>query len=328
MITKPDFKNKLVLLAPMAGVTDKPFRQLCREMGADGCVSEMITSDSSLYGSTKSRVRMDIRGEESPRIVQIAGADPVMMAEATRINIDQGADVIDINMGCPAKKVCKVMAGSALLKNERLVQDILRHVVRASSVPVTLKIRTGWDRNSNNAVTIARIAEAEGITRITVHGRSRADRFNGHAEHDTVTAVKSAVSIAVIANGDIGSARDARYVLNHTGADGVMIGRAARGKPWLFSEIRQYMDNGIITDMSISRENIYSILTRQLQGIYQHYGEAMGIRVARKHIYWYCSELPGFDFLRRNISQQDSGQSQLRLIDEFFSFADESQKAA
>jgi tRNA-dihydrouridine synthase B len=328
MIIEPDFKNKLILLAPMAGVTDKPFRQLCREMGADACVSEMITSNSTLYDSKKSRMRMDFRGEESPRIVQIAGADPEMMAEAARINIALGAEMIDINMGCPAKKVCKLMAGSALLKDESLVQRILHQVVRASSVPVSLKIRTGWDRNSNNAVTVAKIAEAEGINRITVHGRSRADRFDGQAEHDTTAAVKSAVSIEVIANGDINSAQDVRDVINHTGVDGVMIGRAARGRPWLFSEIRHYLNTGSFTGTGLSKDTVYSILTRHLQGMYRHYGEAMGVRVARKHIYWYCSDLPGFDYLRRNIPQQESARSQLCLLDSFFSLLEKTPLAA
>jgi tRNA-dihydrouridine synthase B len=328
MITESDFKKKLILLAPMAGVTDKPFRQLCREMGAHGCVSEMITSNSALYDSAKSRMRMDFRGEVSPRIVQIAGADPVMMAEATRINIHRGAEVIDINMGCPAKKVCKLMAGSALLRNERLVQKILHNVVKVSSVPVSLKIRTGWDRDSNNAVRIARIAESEGISRITVHGRSRADRFEGRAEHETTAEVKSAVSIEVIANGDITSAQDVRDVLIHTGADGVMIGRAARGKPWIFTQIRQFMDTGKLLDMTISRESIFTVLRRHLREIYQHYGEAMGVRIARKHIYWYCGELPGFEYLRRHISKQESARSQLRALDEFFKYSGETQLAA
>ncbi len=328
MITEPDFKNKLILLAPMAGVTDKPFRQLCREMGAHGCVSEMITSNSALYDSRKSRARMDFYGEDSPRIVQIAGADPEMMADAARINIDRGAQMIDINMGCPAKKVCKVMAGSSLLRDEPLVRRILHKVVKASSVPVSLKIRTGWDRNSNNAVRIARIAEDEGICRLTVHGRSRADRFEGHAEHDSTAAVKSAVSIEVIANGDITSVKDVKEVLLHTAADGVMIGRAARGNPWIFTQLRHYLKTGKYKDMKVSMSSRFTVMTRHIQEIYRHYGEDLGVRMARKHIYWYCSDLPGFEYLRRHIAQQTSGVSQLRLLNEFFGRSHEIQLAA
>lgn len=318
MITIPDSEDKLILLAPMAGVTDKPFRRLCRRMGAHACVSEMITSDVKLYGTRKSRLRRDFSDEGAMTIVQIAGADPERMAEAALRNIDNGADIIDINMGCPAKKVCNVMAGSSLLKDQKLVEIILRSVVKVSSVPVTLKIRTGWDKNTKNAVEIAKIAEDCGISRLTVHGRTRACRFRGQAEHETVARVKASVSIDVIANGDIKSVEDVCNVLNKTNADGIMIGRASMGNPWLFSKIRHYFETGKqLNDPGISE--MREIIETHLRDIYEHYGEYMGVRIARKHIYMYCGKLPGFDDFRKGVCIVESGESQLHMVNEFFS---------
>lgn len=327
MITIPESEDKIILLAPMAGVTDKPFRRLCRRMGAHACVSEMITSDVNLYGSRKSRLRRDFTNEGGKTIVQIAGADPVRMAEAALSNIDNGADIIDINMGCPAKKVCNVMAGSSLLKDQKLVEMILRSVVQVSSVPVSLKIRTGWDKNTKNAVEIAKIAEDCGISRLTVHGRTRACRFSGQAEHETVARVKASVSIDVIANGDIKSVEDVRNVLKKTGADGIMIGRASMGNPWLFSKIRHYFETGKqLNDPGISEKR--GIIEGHLRDIYEHYGEYMGVRIARKHIYKYCSKLPGFDDFRKGVCSVENGESQLHMVNEFFNLQTEMRMAA
>ena len=327
MITEPYSTKKKILLAPMAGVTDKPFRQICRDMGADACVSEMISSDPSLYETKKSRLRSDLTDEYSPRIVQLAGADPKVMAEAAVVNIASGADIIDINMGCPAKKVCNVMAGSFLLKDESLVARILEKVVNAAEVPVTLKIRTGWDKTNKNAINIAKIAELSGIQRISIHGRTRACRFNGAAEHDTTARIKSEVSIEVIANGDIASAEDALRVLDQTAADGVMIGRSAMGNPWIFSQVRRFLDTGV----KIKRPSwleMTPVVISHLQKIYLHYGEFTGVRIARKHINKYCSGIYDFEKIRAYINREDKCEKQMELVKDLLLSADSMSKAA
>lgn len=306
-----------LILAPMAGVTDRPFRQLCRELGAGMAVSEMVSADPRLWQTRKSRLRRDHRGEAGPRSVQIAGADPDMMADAARFNVDNGAEIIDINMGCPAKKVCNVLAGSALLRDEALVGRILEAVVNAVDVPVTLKIRTGWDPHSRNALTVARMAEDSGIQMLTVHGRTRACGYSGTAEHDTVRAVKQAVSIPVIANGDITSPREAARVLHETGVDGLMIGRAVQGNPWLFREVNYFLATGRLLGRPDDDE-VRTVLVRHLENLYQFYGEYTGVRVARKHIAWYCRERTGGDALRLQINRADRAVLQLHMVEEFF----------
>ena len=309
-------KNNL-LVAPMAGVTDRPFRQLCKLMGAGMAVSEMVASNSLLWGSEKTRRRANHEGEVDPIAVQIAGADPMMMAEAAQYNVDQGAQIIDINMGCPAKKVCNVMAGSALLQNEPLVMRIVQAVVRAVSVPVTLKIRTGWDRGSRNAVSVAKLAEDAGIQALAVHGRTRACAYTGEAEYDTIAAVKSAVRIPVIANGDITTPEKARRVLAYTGADAVMIGRAAQGRPWIFREIEHYLKTG--THLPPPEvEEIHRVLTAHLGDLYAFYGEHTGVRMARKHISWYTKGLAGSAAFRHAMNQLQTCAEQLAAVDEFF----------
>lgn len=309
-------QNNLIL-APMAGVTDKPFRQLCRQLGAGMVVSEMITSNPALYNSRKTRLRLDHHGEVTPRVVQIAGADPVMLAEAARFNVVQGAEIIDINMGCPAKKVCNVRAGSALLRDEYLVASILEQVVNAVDVPVTLKIRTGWDLENKNAIKIARLAENSGIQALAIHGRTRACGFNGTAEHETTARVKANVSIPVIANGDISSAKDAALVLSITGADGLMIGRAAQGNPWIFREIAHYLATG--DELPAPDENeIRKTIIDHLNSLYAFYGEYQGIRIARKHIAWYCEGRQGATGLRARVNKAETCKEQLRNIQEYF----------
>lgn len=273
-------------LAPMAGVTDRPFRQLCRRLGAAIAASEMVTSDVRLWHTDKSRRRMDHSGEPSPRVVQIAGGDAAMMADAARRNADAGAEMIDINMGCPAKKVCNKAAGSALLQHEALVAEILAATVAAAGVPVTLKIRTGWDPEHRNGVTIARIAEDCGIAALAVHGRTRSDMYQGAAEYDTIRAIKAAVRIPVFANGDIDSAHKAQAVLEHTGADGVMIGRAALGAPWVFAGIRRAL-SGCATAAPPTAADVRGIILAHLDDLYAFYGDYTGPRVARKHLGWY-----------------------------------------
>ena len=309
-------RNNL-FLAPMAGVTDRPFRQLCKRLGAGMAASEMVSSNSLLWGSDKTLRRADHSGEQEPRAVQIVGADPAMMAEAARFNVDRGAQIIDINMGCPAKKVCNVMAGSALLRDEALVARILRAVVAAVSVPVTLKIRTGWDRAHKNGVQIARIAEDCGIQALAVHGRTRADLFQGEAEYETIAAIKQAVSIPVIANGDIDSPEKAAAVLRQTGADGVMIGRAAQGNPWIFREIQHYLATGEkLPPPSI--EEVRDTLIAHLHNLYDFYGEYRGVRVARKHISWYSKGLVGGAVFRHRVNQVETAAAQLEMVREFF----------
>ena len=306
-----------LILAPMAGVTDLPFRQLCKQLGAGMAVSEMVSSNSLLWGSEKTRRRASHEGEIEPKSVQIAGADPQMMAEAARHNVDQGAQIIDINMGCPAKKVCHVMAGSALLQDEPLVERIVRAVVEAVEVPVTLKIRTGWDREHKNAPRIARIAEEAGIQALAIHGRTRADQYHGEAEYDTIAEVKSRVGIPVIANGDISTPQKAEFVLRHTGADAVMIGRAAQGRPWIFGEIDHYLQTGELLPEP-SAENIRDILVGHLKNLYAFYGEHTGVRVARKHISWYSKGQSHGAAFRQAVNRVDSVEQQLDMIYEFF----------
>ena len=309
-------KNNLVV-APMAGVTDRPFRQLCKRMGAGMAVSEMVASNSLLWGSEKTRRRANHEGEVAPISVQIAGADPAMMAQAARYNVDQGAQIIDINMGCPAKKICNVMAGSALLQDEPLVKRIIEAVVRAVQVPVTLKIRTGWDRNHRNAVRVAKLAEDSGIQALAVHGRTRACGYSGEAEYDTIAAVKSAVNIPVIANGDLTTPEKVQYVLACTGADAVMIGRAAQGRPWIFREIGHYLATGAHLPPP-DVEEIHGVLAAHVHDLYSFYGEATGMRVARKHISWYTKGLAGSAAFRRAMNQLQSCGEQLAAVNEFF----------
>ncbi len=274
-------------LAPMAGVTDRPFRILCRRLGASVAASEMVTSDVRLWHTQKSRRRMDHEGEPEPRIVQIAGGDAPMMADAARRNADAGAQIIDINMGCPAKKVCNKAAGSALLTDERLVAEILTATVAAAGVPVTLKIRTGWDPSRRNGVAIARIAQDCGVAALAVHGRTRADLYKGEAEYDTIRAIKAAIDIPVFANGDIDSGAKAQRVLHLTGADGVMIGRAALGAPWIFRQVRSVLIPGAAPVMPPTAAEVRDIIVAHLDDLYAFYGEFTGLRVARKHLGWY-----------------------------------------
>jgi tRNA-dihydrouridine synthase B len=305
------------MLAPMAGVTDRPFRQLCRSLGAGMAVSEMVSSNALLRGSEKTRRRIDHSGEAAPVSVQIAGAEPVMMADAARFNVDHGAQIIDINMGCPAKKVCNVMAGSALLQDEALVGRILDAVVRAVDVPVTLKIRTGWDPDNRNGVRVAHIAAQAGIRTLAVHGRTRACGYRGTAEHDTVRAIKQAVTIPVIANGDIDSPERAVEVLRHTGADAVMVGRAAQGRPWIFREIAHFMRTGRHLPEPGAAE-ICAILTGHLENLYAFYGEYTGVRVARKHIAWYSKGQRDGNAFRDRVNRLESAAAQLHCVHEFF----------
>jgi tRNA-dihydrouridine synthase B len=309
-------KNNLIV-APMAGVTDRPFRQLCKMMGAGMAVSEMVASNSLLWGSEKTKRRANHEGEVDPISVQIAGADPRMLADAAKYNVDEGAQIIDINMGCPAKKVCNVMAGSALLKDEPLVARILEAVVGAVDVPVTLKIRTGWDRGNKNALTVARIAEESGIKALAIHGRTRADAFSGDAEYDTIRDVKDAISIPVIANGDIDTPERVQHVLRHTGADAVMIGRAAQGRPWMFREIMHYLATGKHLPPP-EVDEIHRVLVAHLHDLYGFYGAETGVRVARKHISWYTKGLAGSAAFRHAMNQLQTCAEQLRAVDEFF----------
>jgi tRNA-dihydrouridine synthase B len=309
-------RNNLIV-APMAGVTDRPFRQLCKTMGAGMAVSEMVASNSLLWGSEKTKRRANHEGEVDPISVQIAGADPQMLADAAKYNVDQGAQIIDINMGCPAKKVCNVMAGSALLKDEPLVTRILEAVVRAVDAPVTLKIRTGWDRSNKNALTVARIAEQSGIKALAIHGRTRADAYTGEAEYDTIRDVKAAISIPVIANGDITTPERVKFVLEHTGADAVMIGRAAQGRPWMFREIMHFLATGQHLPPP-EVDEIHRVLLAHLHDLYGFYGAETGVRVARKHISWYTKGLAGSAAFRHAMNQLQTCAEQLTAVDEFF----------
>ncbi|QWT18907.1 tRNA dihydrouridine synthase DusB [Bacillus sp. NP157] len=306
-----------VVLAPMAGVTDKPFRLLCKRMGAGLAVSEMTTADPRLWNTRKSLRRMDHDGEPEPVSVQIAGYDPGMLAEAARYNADNGAQIVDINMGCPAKKVCNVWSGSALLQDEPLVARILDAVVKAVDIPVTLKIRTGWDRDNRNALTIARIAEDAGIAALAVHGRTRADKYEGDAEYATIAAVKASVSIPVLANGDITTPDKARQVLAATGADAVMVGRGAQGRPWIFREIAHHLATGGYLAEPTPAE-VRDILVGHLEHLYAFYGEVMGVRIARKHLGWYAKDRPENAAFRHVVNRAEDAVTQLRLTRDYF----------
>ena len=307
-----------VVLAPMAGVTDKPFRLLCKRLGAGLAVSEMTTADPRLWQTRKSLKRMDHEGEPEPVSVQIAGYDPGMLAEAARFNVAHGAQIVDINMGCPAKKVCNVWSGSALLQDEPLVARIVKAVVDAVEVPVTLKIRTGWDRQHKNALAIAHIAEDNGIAALAVHGRTRADKYEGEAEYETIAAVKAAVRIPVLANGDVTTPQQAKQVLDITRADAVMIGRGAQGRPWIFREIAHYLAAGELLPAPSPAE-VSAILLGHLQQLYAFYGEHAGIRIARKHLGWYAKDRPENAAFREVVNRAEHAHDQLRLTREYFS---------
>ena len=306
-----------VFVAPMAGVTDRPFRQLCKELGAGYAVSEMAASNPRVMASVKTARRINHEGEMEPKAVQIAGADPVMLAEAARFNVDRGAQIIDINMGCPVKKVCNNWCGSALLRDEILVARLLEAVVSAVDVPVTLKFRTGWDRQTKNALTIARIAQESGIAMLTLHGRTRADGYSGEAEYDTIAAVKAASCLPVVANGDIDTPFKAKFVLEKTGADAVMIGRAAQGRPWIFREIAHYLQTATVLPAPYVEE-VRGLMAAHLQAHYAFYGEYLGVRTARKHIGWYVRDLLGGEIFRQRMNLIEECDTQLAAVDEFF----------
>ena len=308
--------NQLVL-APMAGVTDRPFRQLCKQLGAGMAVSEMVSSNSLLWGSEKTKRRANHDGEADPISVQIMGTEPAMMATAAKHNADNGAQIIDINMGCPAKKVCNVQAGSALMQNEALVKEIIEAIVAAVDIPVTLKIRTGWDTENRNALDIARIAEQSGIQSLAIHGRTRACMYKGDAEYDTIADVKSRISIPVIANGDISTPEKAKFVLDYTGADAVMIGRAAQGRPWIFREIDHFLKTGQIMSAPTTTE-IRDILLGHLANLYEFYGEYTGVRMARKHISWYSKGQKHGAAFRQAVNKAETLEKQLEITHTFF----------
>jgi tRNA-dihydrouridine synthase B len=305
-------ENNLIL-APMAGISDRPFRELCKQFGAGLAVSEMMASNPALRKHRRTLLKADHNGETGLRSVQILGTDPEQMADAARFNAQSGAQIIDINMGCPAKKVCSVAAGSALLKDETRVKQILDAVVNAVDIPVTLKIRTGWDLHTRNAVEIARIAEESGIAALTLHGRTRACKFNGHAEYETIKKVKQSVSMPIIANGDIDSAEKAKYVLDTTGADAIMIGRAAQGNPWLFKQINYLFKTGKALEKPTDSA-IYSTLLSHLEQLYSFYGNVSGVRIARKHIGWYFNAFPSISQATRNAINQASAPSQQIML--------------
>ena len=301
----------------MAGVTDRPFRQLCKQLGAGYAVSEMAASNPRLWASEKSSRRIDHAGEMEPKAVQIAGADPQDLADCAKFNVDKGAQIIDINMGCPVKKVCNNWCGSALLQHEDLVERIVNAVVRAVDVPVTLKFRTGWDRENKNALRIARIAEQAGIQMLTLHGRTRADGYKGEAEYDTIAAVKASVKIPLVANGDITTPEKAKFVLEKTKADAVMIGRAAQGRPWIFREIDHFLRTGEHLPPPMVEE-VRHLMDEHLRAHYQFYGEYLGVRTARKHIGWYVQDLEGGEAFRQRMNRMESTDEQLLAVNEFF----------
>ena len=317
MLIGPHRIHPNVILAPMAGVTDKPFRQLCKRLGAGLAMSEMTTSDPRFWNTRKSLHRMDHDGEPDPIGVQIAGTVPEVMADAARHNVDHGAQIIDINMGCPAKKVCNAWAGSALMREPALVARIVEAVVKAVDVPVTLKIRTGWDAEHRNAPEIARIAEDAGIAALAVHGRTRDQQYTGTAEYDTIASIKAMLSIPVIANGDIDSPQKAAFVLRHTHADAVMVGRAAQGRPWLLREVAHFLATGeVLPEPDLS--DIRDILLTHLQALHAFYGEQAGVRIARKHLGWYAKDRPENAAFRAVVNRADSADTQLRLTRDYF----------
>lgn len=306
-----------VFVAPMAGVTDRPFRQLCKQLGAGYAVSEMAASNPRLWQTEKTARRINHDGEMAPRAVQIAGADPTMLAQCARFNVERGAQIIDINMGCPVKKVCNNWCGSALLQDEKLVARILDAVVAAVDVPVTLKFRTGWDRQHRNALQIARLAQSAGIAMLTLHGRTRADGYSGAAEYQTIAAVKQAVTIPVVANGDITTPEKARYVLELTGADAIMIGRAAQGRPWIFREIAHYLQTGLTLAPPLVSE-VAALMDEHLHAHYAFYGDYLGVRTARKHIGWYVRDLAGGESFRQRMNLLEDCEQQLTAVAQFF----------
>ncbi|ANT69141.1 TPA: tRNA dihydrouridine synthase DusB [Aeromonas hydrophila] len=306
-----------LIVAPMAGVTDRPFRELCLRLGAGMAVSEMLLANPDVWDTQKTRMRMDHSAEGGLRSVQIAGADPEMMAFAARYNVEQGAQIVDINMGCPAKKVNKKLAGSALLRQPDLVRTICRAVVDAVEVPVTLKIRTGWDPDNRNGEEIARIAEDCGIAALAVHGRTRTDLYRGEAEYDTIRAIKQAVSIPVVANGDIDSPEKARYVLDYTGVDAVMIGRAAQGRPWIFREIRHFLETGTKLPPP-EREEVRTLMNEHVTNLHRFYGAYLGARIARKHVGWYLDEEETGREFRKHFNALDCADAQLEALEAYF----------
>ncbi|MBF8452224.1 MULTISPECIES: tRNA dihydrouridine synthase DusB [Aeromonas] len=306
-----------LIVAPMAGVTDRPFRELCLRLGAGMAVSEMLLANPDVWDTQKTRMRMDHSAEGGLRSVQIAGSDPEMMAFAARYNVEQGAQIVDINMGCPAKKVNKKLAGSALLRQPDLVRSICRAVVDAVDVPVTLKIRTGWDPDNRNGEEIARIAEDCGIAALAVHGRTRACLYKGEAEYDTIRAIKQAVSIPVVANGDIDSPEKARYVLDYTGVDAVMIGRAAQGRPWIFREIRHFLETGTKLPPP-EREEVRTLMNEHVTNLHQFYGAYLGARIARKHVGWYLDEEETGREFRKHFNALDCADAQLEALEAYF----------
>src|SRR5688572_13056062 len=322
MLIGPHAIAPKVILAPMAGVTDKPFRVLCKRLGAGLCVSEMTTSDPRFWKTAKSVHRMDHDGEPAPISVQIAGTEPAVMAEAARHNVDHGAQIVDINMGCPAKKVCNAWAGSALLKDEELVGRIVDAVVSAVNVPVTLKIRTGWDRSNRNGVRVARLAENAGIRALAVHGRTRDMLYMGEAEYETIAAIKQAVGIPVVANGDVTSPQKARAVLAATGADALMIGRAAQGRPWIFGEIAQFLATGELQPPP-SIAAVCDTLLEHVRALHEFYGETAGVRIARKHLAWYAKDRSENEAFRAVVNRAETAQEQLRLTRDYFAGLEE-----
>ncbi|CAJ1800110.1 MULTISPECIES: tRNA dihydrouridine synthase DusB [Aeromonas] len=306
-----------LIVAPMAGVTDRPFRELCLRLGAGMAVSEMLLANPDVWDTQKTRMRMDHSAEGGLRSVQIAGADPEMMAFAARYNVEQGAQIVDINMGCPAKKVNKKLAGSALLRAPDQVKAICQAVVDAVEVPVTLKIRTGWDPDNRNGVEIARIAEDCGIAALAVHGRTRACLYRGEAEYDTIRAIKQAVSIPVVANGDINSPEKARYVLDYTGVDAVMIGRAAQGRPWIFREIRHFLETGTKLPPP-EREEVRTLMNEHVTNLHRFYGAYLGARIARKHVGWYLDEEETGREFRKHFNALDCADAQLEALEAYF----------
>ena len=319
----PYILDNNLMLAPMAGVTDRPFRQLCKKMGAGLVVSEMLSSNPKVWNTVKSQLRMNHEGESGVRSVQIAGSEPHLMAQAAQFNVENGAQIIDINMGCPAKKVNKKLAGSALLQQPSLVEAIVKAVVEAVQVPVTLKIRTGWDTDNRNGVQIAQIAEANGIQSLAVHGRTRACMYKGNAEYDTIKKIKETIGIPVIANGDILSVDDAKEVLRYTGADGIMIGRGAQGNPWIFRQISYFLSTGeYLSEPSIAEK--LEVLTQHVQNVQQFYGDTMGVRIARKHVGWYVDKYDSDKRFRRAFNAIEDGENQIEALIAYFSSLSES----